>query len=172
MEVALVPLDDLYQTSIPESEWPRRSVAERLARVFDWDRVRRDAIEPLRRGEPGRWRAFDFVRGLGEGGTYRLKNEATEIAPSPTILLEGAYSASPPLRDLIDLAVLVQVPIGVRHHRIAAREAGGDESATDWIFDWHAIWDDVETYYFESVCPPASFDLVIPNDDRAILTTR
>ncbi|MGQ3673939.1 TrbC/VirB2 family protein [Xanthobacter sp. TB0139] len=28
---------------------------------------------------------------------------------------------------------------------------------------WHAVWDDVESYYFERVCPPRSFDLVIQN---------
>src|SRR2546425_5711950 len=43
-------------------------------------------------------------RGLGKAGTYSSKEEVTQVAPAPAILVEGAYSASPPLRDLIDLA--------------------------------------------------------------------
>src|ERR1051325_3979299 len=113
-DVALVQLDDFYQTAIPESELPHKTVEQRLNGVFDWPRVRSDALEPLRAGRPGRWHAFDFMRGLGEAGTYSLKEQVTEVAPAPTILLEGAYSASPPLRDLIDLAVLVDVQPKVR----------------------------------------------------------
>src|SRR5437867_5602277 len=101
-KIALVPLDDFYQTVTPESEWPHKTVEQRLNGAFDWSRVRSGALEPLRAGRPGRWHAFDFTRGLGELGTYSLKKEVTEVPPAPTILVEGAYSASPPLRDLID----------------------------------------------------------------------
>src|SRR5882724_10312245 len=100
-EIALVPLDDFYQTVIPESEWPHKTVKERLNGVFDWSRVRSEALEPLRAGRAGRWHAFDFMRGLRKAGTYSLKKEVTEVAAAPTILLKGAYSASPPLKDLI-----------------------------------------------------------------------
>lgn len=105
-KIALVPLDDFYQTVIPESEWPCKAVEQRLNGVFDWSRVRSEALEPLRAGRPGRWHAIDFMRGLGKEGTYDLKKEVTEVAPAPTILVEGSYSASPPLRDLIDFACL------------------------------------------------------------------
>ena len=155
-EIALVPLDDFYQTVIPESEWPHKTVEERLNGVFDWSRVRSESLEPLRAGRAGRWHAFDFMRGLGKAGTYSFKKEVTEVAPAPTILVEGAYSASPPLRDLIDLAVLVEVQNKVRHLRAVAR---GDDAAL--LAEWHQIWDEVETYYFEHVCPPGSFDLVV-----------
>ena len=159
-EVALVRLDDFYQTVIPESEWSHKTVEQRLNGVFDWSRVRSQALEPLRAGRPGRWHAFDFMRGLGWAGTYSLKEEVTQVAPAPTILIEGAYSASPPLRDLIDLAVLVDLQSKMRHLRTAAR---GDD--TEFLAKWHEIWDDVETYYFEHVCLPDSFELVIRNDD-------
>ncbi len=161
-EIALVPLDDFYQTVIPESEWPHKTVEQRLNGVFDWSRVRSEALEPLRAGKPGRWHAFDFIGGLGKEGTYSLKKEATEVAPAPTILVEGAYSASPPLRDLIDLAVLVDLHSKMRHLRTAAR---GDNA--EFLAKWHAIWDAVETHYFQHVCSPESFDLVIRNDENA-----
>ncbi|HEV2750566.1 MAG TPA: hypothetical protein VGV12_08600 [Gemmatimonadales bacterium] len=161
-DVALVRLDDFYQTAIPESELPRKTVEQRLNGVFEWSRVRSQALEPLRAGRPGRWYAFDFMRGLGEGGTYSLTEQVTEVAPAPTILVEGAYSASPPLRDLIDLAVLVDTQNEARHSRIVAR---GDD--TEFLAGWHQIWDEVEAYYFQHVCPPESFDLVILNDENA-----
>ena len=161
-DVALVHLDEFYQTLIPESQLPHQTVGQRLSGVFDWARVRREALEPLRAGHPGRWHAFDFVRGLGEGGTYSLKEQVTEVAPAPTILVDGAYSASPPLRDLVDLAVLVDAPNAARHWRTVAR---GDDA--EFLTRWHRIWDEVEAYYFEQVCPPQSFDLVILNEPNA-----
>ncbi|SRR6266436_5797532 len=161
-KIALVPLDDFYQTIIPESEWPAKTVEQRLNGVFDWSRVRSEAIEPLRAGRWGRWRAFDFTRGLGKAGTYSLKKGLTQVLPAPTILVEGAYSASPSLRDLIDLAVLVDARDKRRHLRTAAR---GDD--TEFLAKWHCIWDEVESYYFQHVCPPESFDLIIPNDDNS-----
>ena len=158
-DVALVRLDDFYQTLIPESQVPHQTVEQRLNGVFDWARVRREAIEPLRAGQPGRWYPFDFMSGLGEGGTYRLKEQVTEVAPAPVILLEGAYSASPPLKDSIDLAVLIHAQNQARHLRTVAR---GDDA--EFAGRWHQIWDEVEAYYFEHVRPPESFDLVILNE--------
>ena len=60
---ALVQLDDFYTTSVPEADWPQRSVEKRLRDVFDWERVRRQALEPLRDGRSARWHAFDFLSG-------------------------------------------------------------------------------------------------------------
>jgi para-aminobenzoate synthetase len=158
-EIVIVPLDDFYQTVIPESQWPYKSVAERLQAVFDWSRVRREALEPLRAGRPGRWHAFDFASGLGERGTYCLKPAATEVRPASTVLIDGAYSASPWLRDLVDLTVLVNVETETRHFRTAMRERDDSE----FLAKWHSVWDDVEQYYFRAICPPESFDLVVEN---------
>jgi len=47
-DVALVRLDDFYQTLIPESQVPHQTVEQRLNGVFDWARVRSEALEPLR----------------------------------------------------------------------------------------------------------------------------
>lgn len=161
-DIALVPLDDFYQTTVPESKWPDKTVEQRLFEVFDWIRVRSEAVEPLRAGYPARYHPFDFMSGLNESGTYSLQNQVKEIGASPIILIDGAYSASPPLRDLIDFAVLISVPKNGRHSRILAR---GDNVELATV--WHKTWDDVEAYYFEHVNPPESFDLVIPNGDIA-----
>ena len=155
---AIIHLDDFYTTIVPEHKWPERSIEQRLQGVFDWQRVRWDALEPLRADRPARWFAFDFVAGLTPNGTYGLRNEATEMKPAPILLLEGFYSASPPLTDLIDLAVLIQVSADERSRRTDLRDE------TDFLNRWHAIWDEVEAYYFSQVRPPKSFDLVVTNE--------
>ena len=154
---ALVHLDDFYTTTVPEHAWRELSVQERLQQVFEWERVRREALEPLRAGNMACWHAFDFAGGLTAQGTYALQREVTQVAPAPVILLEGAYSASPPLASLVDLAVLVQVSAAERSRRTALRDPAA-------ILDrWHAIWDEVEVYYFSQVRPPAAFKLVVIN---------
>jgi uridine kinase len=154
---ARVLLDDFYTTRVPEDQWMRRAVAQRLGEVFESERVREEAIGPLRAGRAARWRAFDFEAGLGPDGTYVLKLDFTEVSPAPAILLEGSYSASPPLADQIDLSVLVDVPVHERHRRTVVR----DEAV--FLERWHTIWDKLEDYYFNDVRPPDSFDLVVAN---------
>jgi hypothetical protein len=59
---------------------------------------------------------------LRPDGTYGTKREPIEREPAKVILIEGAYSAYPELADLVDLAILVDVPVGERHARLEARE--------------------------------------------------
>jgi uridine kinase len=155
---ALVVLDNFLNISIPDHAWTTLPVERRLSDVFDWVRVREHAIEPLLAGKPGRWNAFDFRSGLRADGTYGAQDAFTEVAPAPVVLLEGAYSASPPLADVVDLAVLVDVPVHERHRRISARED------PPFLRKWHAIWDEVESYYFDVVRLAQTFDLVVTND--------
>jgi len=155
LEAVVVPLDDFYAAGIPDRAWDAMTDPERLAQVFDWNRLRLEALEPLLAGRPASWQPFDFESGLLPDGTYGLSARPVERAPASIILLEGAYAASPPLADLVDLAVLVDVPIAERHRRLAVRE---DQA---FLARWHLIWDPVEAYYFEQVRPPDSFDLIV-----------
>jgi para-aminobenzoate synthetase len=154
-DVALIPLDDFFAAEVPDPRWDRFTVEERLACVFDWERLRRDAIEPLLQGRPARWRAFDFVSGLRPDGTYCMLDGVLERAPASVILIEGAYAAGPPLADLVDLSILVDVPVAERHARLRARED------RNFLAGWHQRWDPVERYYFNEVRPKSAFDLVV-----------
>jgi uridine kinase len=82
--------------------------------------------------------------------------DISERNPANVILIEGAYSASPELADLVDLAILVDVPVEERHRRLAVREA--DKS---FLQKWHCRWDEVEAYYFTQVRPKQFFDLIV-----------
>jgi uridine kinase len=78
--------------------------------------------------------------------------------PAAVLLLDGAYSASPQLADLVDLSVLVDVPPSIRHARLAGREDPA------FLAQWHARWDAVEAYYFTVLRPHTSFDLIVTPD--------
>ena len=158
---ALIPLDDFFSADIPDSQWDVFSVGERLDRVFVWGAVRENAIEPLLAGKPAKWHPFDFQSGLRPDGTYGMKVDPVERMPADVILVEGAYSAHPALDDLVDLAILIDVPVAERHARLEARED------KDFLAKWHERWDEVERYYFNQVKPRDTFDLVVKFAPRA-----
>lgn len=154
LAVAVIPLDDFFSGNIPDHQWDEFTVEEKLKNVFDWERLRKAVIKPLLSGQAARWNAFDFQSGLQLDGTYKMEVEPKIVQPAPIILLEGAYSASPQLADMVDLSVLVVVPMEERHARLAKRED------PKFLKNWHERWDEVESYYFEQVRPKESFDIV------------
>ena len=158
VKTAWIPLDDFFAAEIPDPHWDEFSLPDRLRFVFDWERLRQTALVPLLRGQPARWYAFDFAAGLQPDGTYRMETAPKERQPADIILLDGAYSAGPALADLVNLAVLVDVPAGERRWRLAQREN------PQFLEGWHRRWDAFEDYYFTQVRPKESFDLVVTPD--------
>jgi para-aminobenzoate synthetase len=154
--LVIVSLDDFYAANIPDWEWETRPIPERARDVFDWQRLRTNALEPLLAGQPAKWYPFDFAAGLRPDGTYALCQQPVGKQPAPVIILEGAYAASPEIADLVDLTVLIDVPVIERHRRLAQRE-----SDRQFLQRWHSLWDEVEDYYFSEVRPKSAFDLVV-----------
>ena len=155
LDAAVIPLDDFFSANIPDGKWDEFTVEEKLKHVFDWRRVREQVLMPLLEGKPARWHAFDFQSGLRADGTYGMEEEAKQRMPASVILIEGAYSSSPVLADLVDMAILVDVPIEERYSRLAARENPA------FLHNWHNRWDEVEAFYFEKIRPRSSFDVVV-----------
>ena len=79
--------------------------------------------------ENPQWYPFDFAAGLRPDGTYALSTHSVERQPAPVIMLDGAYSASPHIADLVDFAVLIDVSVSERHRRLVAREHCGKDTA-------------------------------------------
>ncbi|WP_374426604.1 uridine kinase [Tabrizicola sp.] len=119
----------------------------RAARCIDWQAQRR-VLTALRAGHPASYHAFDWDAFDGS-----LATKATEVAPAPILILEGAYSARPELRDLVDLSILATVPPALREARLLQRE--GD------IGPWERQWHEAEDWYFAHAAPEAGFDLVL-----------
>jgi len=155
LDISLIPLDDFFSANIPDHQWDEFTIDEKLKYVFDWNRLRKDVIAPLLKSQSASWYAFDFQSGLQSDGTYKMEKYPKELSPAQVILIEGAYSASPELADVVDFAILVDVPIKERHARLAARD---DHEFSN---NWHQRWDDVEDYYFDQVRPKSSFDFVV-----------
>jgi uridine kinase len=149
----IIPLDDFYAAYIPDVRWRELSPKGRFERVFKWDEVR-EVVQQLKGRRQAMWHAFDFDSPMPDG-TYPMQPELEVRGPADVILLEGAYSSSPQLSDLIDLAVLVDVPVQERHARLSQRQ---DE---EFSACWHGLWDEVEEYYFSQVRLKSSFDLVV-----------
>ena len=152
LDVTTVSVDDFFSAGITDAEWATRTPRDRAADAVDWRRLRREALEPLLAGNPARWHAFDFHGGVRDDGTYAMRSDFVECPAAPIIILDGAYSTRPELSDLIDLSVLVDAPLSIRHERLARREAAS------FLDAWHARWDPAEAYYFKHVRPPSSFD--------------
>jgi uridine kinase len=141
---ALVHTDDFFLPGGP----PGQS----LDRYYDWRRLRAEALEPLRARHRAAFRGFDWDRGSGLGGLVTVN-------PAGLVLLEGVFSASPQLADLVDRAVFVDTPERERLGRLRGRIA-----PEDWDDDWLTA----ERAYFGLTRPPASFDLAVSGSGPAM----
>ncbi len=155
LDAAIIPCDDFFAAEIPRAVWDTLTPTARAAAALDWRRLRTEALDPLLSGRPAQWHAFDFAAGEQPDGTYLMRRDFVERKPCAVILLDGAYSTRPELADLIDLSVLVDAPVEIRHARLAARED------PQFLTAWHARWDEAEEFYFKHLRPPSSFDIVV-----------
>jgi uridine kinase len=155
LDAALIPMDDFYAADIPNMLWDSFSVQERFEHCFDWARLREDVIKPLLAGHFAHWYAFDFISGLRTDGTYGMEREPKTLEPAGFILIDGNFSAGPALAGLVDFAILVDVPVDVRHARTAAREDPA------FLERWHQRWDPVEEYYYNQLKPKTDYDWIV-----------
>lgn len=151
---ALVHTDDFFE-AVPEPGASPRVVAPAggsspaepgLSAYYDWRRLRAEALEPLRAGRGATFRRFDWEHGAGLDG-------AVWVTPEPLIVLEGVFSASPELSDLVDRSVFVDTPEPERLRRLRA-QVTPEEWDDEWLKAEHA--------YFDLIRPPSAFDLIVP----------
>ena len=155
MDAVVLPVDDFYSAHISDAEWDLMTVEERWLKVFNWAKLRSEAVVPLLGGRPARWHPIDFEAGPYSQGKYKMKTEATRAEPAPVIFLDGVYSSGPQLADLVGLSILVEAPDEQQRTRLAKREE------PEFLAQWHARWDAVEDFYFSSVRPIESFDVIV-----------
>ena len=142
--------DDFFRASYPADGWARLTPARRCELVFDWERLRSQAIAPLLAGQDASWHPFDT------GSPDGLSTETVLAARAPIVVLDCIYSSQPAHAEFVDLTILADADPAVRRSRHNLREGGPDAA-------WHAIWDPVEDYFFTEVRAAASFDVVIRN---------
>ena len=118
LNAALIEGDQFYAGGA-DADWARLPVVDRIDRVIDWRRLRREALEPLAAGQAATWRSFDFAGGFG------LAEQSTIRQAAGVVILEGAYASRPQLADLLDFTVLIEMrDDAARRARLIAREGG------------------------------------------------
>lgn len=133
--------DDFYRVMDPV-ERAQLTPAQGASEYYDWQRLRREVLEPLRDGRPATFRRYDWDRN-------ELGDKEVRIDPKSWVILEGLFSTRSELADLVDVSVLVDVPAALRRHRQLQRD---DHPS------WVERWDAAERWYFTHVRSPESFD--------------
>lgn len=145
--------DDFYRHTLPRlAVTQRESMSDRAVvdAVIDWERLRAEALQPLRAGQSATFQPYDWDAGDGRLAPPKI------IPAAAVIIVEGVYAARPELADLTDVAVYLGADPEVRALRYAERT---DDP------DWRRFWERGEVYYFSAVRPPASFDIRLDGQD-------
>jgi uridine kinase len=96
-----------------------------------WSRLERGVLEPLARGEPGRYPIYDWVRGRFGGNIY---------VPVPDVLIvDGATSARPEGYPRLSFSILLAADRDLRLQRALARDGPAIEAP---LRRWMAAEDD------------------------------
>ena len=143
--VAILRTDHFFR---PLNEYPAADLSgEKLYDLyFPWERMRDEALMPLRGGETARYQRYDW-------SADRLLDWIT-VEPQEIVLVEGVYSSRPELRAMLDATIFIDAPRDERLRRVLAR---GPNPFGDWMTPWMAA----EDWYFEHFRPQATADLIL-----------
>lgn len=133
-DVRVLHLDDFFQS------------VEAFADSVDLERLERDALTPLRQGEPARFRRFDW-HSLG-------LEEWREVEPGRIVIVEGVFALQPALRPLYDVTAWVETDAGVRLERGLERD--GPEAEAMW-----RVWQGNEDRHRAEVAPESTVDVLV-----------
>lgn len=120
-------------------------------------RVARDLVDPLRRGEAGRYQRYDW-----EHGRFA---EWHVVDPVDTLVLEGVGAGALAYADAVTLLVWLQAPRTLRLHRGMARD--GEAMRAQWL-----AWMDDEEALFARERTRDRADVVVDGtgeDDTALV---
>src|SRR5258708_2339940 len=107
--VSILRTDHFFR---PPNEYPIASLAaEKLYELyFQWDRMRDEALIPLRRGETPNYQSYDW------SADKPLQWETVE--PSEIVLIEGVSSSRPEPPPMLDAIIFIDAPRPERLRRI------------------------------------------------------
>jgi uridine kinase len=115
-----------------------------------WPRLEAEVLEPLARGEPARFRPYDWVaRRLGR--RYRV------VRPVPVVVLEGVTAARRAVSDRLTFAVWVETPRARRLQRGLERDGEGMRA------QWSAWMAEEDRFYADDPVPERA-DLVVDGE--------
>jgi uridine kinase len=123
-----------------------------------WQRLEDSVLDPLRKGESGRYRRYDWVRGEFAPGYVAVR-------PEPVVILEGVSAARAAIRPELTFAVYVTAPADLRMRRALERDGAA-------IRPYLEIWQIDEDRHFAADATAHHADLVVdgaptePHDPR------
>jgi len=121
--------DDFYR-DLPSDERAALDPAAGVEQYFDWQRLRREVLEPVRRGDAVlRYQRYDWDRAT--------MGDWVEQSMPDVVVVEGVYTLRPQLLDLIDVTVWVETSEETRLRRQVERGENDDV----WIRRWVAAED-------------------------------
>lgn len=154
-DTTVVHADD-FCAEEPEG-WEHWTPAEAYAGVWDFARLERDLLRPLRRGDPGAYNPYDW--------DTRTVGTATVVVPATTIVVVESVSVlRPELRGYWDFSIYVDTPADERHRRIFAREEDDELHIGQWIA--------AEDYYCENHRPWEVADVIVSGSKSGGAATR
>ena len=116
----------------------------------DWRALDAQVLRPLRRGEPGRYRLYDWIA--------ERRQDWVQVQAEGIVLVDGIYSMRPELTDAYDLTVYVETPPRERTARLAKRP---DNPV--WVDRWAVGFD----WYMDRMRVKERADVVISGEAMA-----
>jgi uridine kinase len=117
---------------------------------FDLDRLEREVVAPLARGEAATFASFDWAA--------RETRGSRRVEPTGVVIVEGVCALHRKLRDAYAVRVWVEASYDVRLARAIARD--GDAARQTWV----DVWMPSEDRYVERDDPVGCADLVISGE--------
>nr|WP_092263219.1 AAA family ATPase [Deinococcus reticulitermitis] len=145
LDAVIITGDDFYRV-MPEEERAALNPEQGYRLYFDDERMRDEALLPLKAGKPARYRQYNWEHGGGLGAVV-------ELPACPFVIVERTYVTRPELRSLYDFIVYVKTPPAERQARLAART--WDDPV------WTARWEAAELWFHMQENPEEYADAVV-----------
>ena len=129
---------------------PHQRTAERLSTAggnIDHERFLEEVLLPCREGSPIQYRRYDCH-------TQTIL-PAVEVPIAPLVIVEGAYSCHPALRQYYDLTVFLDISPTLQQNRIYQR------NTPEFARRFFDTWIPMEQQYFEAFSIRESCDLIL-----------
>ncbi len=149
--VSIVCADDFFRP-LSQPQPGTLTPAKAYELYFPWERMRDEALVPLRQGKTARYQRHDWVS--DELGEWAI------VEPNPIVIVEGVYSSRPELRGLLDAIIFIDAPRDLRRRRMLARGHRDNDPESGWLIPWMAA----EDWYVEHLRPQESADLILKNE--------
>lgn len=118
---------------------------------FDIERLRREVVEPLLRGEAATFSSYDWAA--------RETRGSREVTPRGVIVVEGVCALHRRLRGAYAVRAWVEAPYDVRLARGVARD--GEAARSTWV----DVWMPSEDRYVAADDPVSAADVVIDGSE-------